>query len=78
MKKLILISAIALTFLSCSPDEITDTSTKCKCGEITQIYYVRYSNGQCLRNIKVKNNCSGRTSMIQTTVGNVGEQYCGN
>lgn len=79
MKKLILIGAISLNFLGCS-SESNDTTSDCNCGEITQAQHITLPSGEHVTTLHVKNNCSGQTSTIglNGTVGNVGEQYCGN
>lgn len=63
MKKLLLITGLALGFISCEPDEIKTPTNSCGCGEIIESHFSTYQapNNQikdCIE-FKMINNCSG-------------------
>jgi hypothetical protein len=79
MKKLILISALAMALIGCSADSGSDTSSSCNCGVIVEATHLNLTNGQ-FTTLKVKNNCSGHISTVGLSgyIGEVGQQYCNN
>ena len=68
MKKLIIILAIAFTFVSCSPEQ-TNTSSDCDCGQIIQSNSFNLINQQggitVFSVLKIKDNCTGEIVTIQ-------------
>jgi len=75
MKKLILISALALTLLSCSEDS-SNTTGSCSCGVVVEKIY--FNSIQPFTKLRIKNNCTQEVKTI-TVSGNVGvlnQQYC--
>jgi len=77
MKKLILVSLVSLTFVSCkkeTKDPTPPPTGSCYCGEILQMDMSNTS-------IAVKNNCSGNILYFDIATSQwldlqLGEQYC--
>lgn len=74
MKKLIFISALALTLLSCSEDG--NSNGACNCGEVVEKSF--FNSAHPFTNLRIKNNCTGKEVNIQVD-GNQGiihQQFC--
>ena len=79
MKKLFLISALALSVFGCAPEE-RDTSNDCNCGEVIQALHLTLPTGEKVTTLQVRNNCSGQVTTIGLSGHRyaVGQQYCNN
>jgi hypothetical protein len=76
MKKLILISALAITFMSCSKDDAKSSeSANCNCGKIMEREYYQFPSHTVMT---IKNDCTGELKIIdvQGCYGTIGQQWC--